>query len=194
FGFAIRKGLENFSGDVVAIVMADGSDDAEDVMKFFRKLEEGFDSVFGSRFIKGGNAVNYPGFKLILNRLANLFIRLIFGIQYDDVTNAFKLYRRETIKGLMPLLSQGFNITVELPLKTITHGYTYAVLPNTWINREAGRSKFKLKKIGGHYLFIIFYCLIEKWFSIGNYNKKALNNMNYKGNSIQPLHSARRNK
>jgi len=171
FGFAIQTGLENFSGDAVAIVMADASDAPEDVVKFFRKLEEGYDCIFGSRFIKGGGTHDYPKFKLVVNRVVNTFIRILFGISYNDTTNAFKIYRREAIEGLKPFLSRHFNITVELPLKAITRGYSYSVLPNTWTNRTAGESKLKLKEMGSRYLFIVLYCLIEKWLSLGDYKK-----------------------
>ena len=171
FGFAIQTGLENFSGDAVAIVMADASDDPEDVVKFFRKLEEGYDCIFGSRFIKGGGTHDYPKFKLVVNRVVNTFIRILFGISYNDTTNAFKMYRREAIEGIKPFLSRHFNITVELPLKAITRGYSYAVLPNTWTNRTTGESKLKLKEMGSRYLFIVLYCLIEKWLSLGDYKK-----------------------
>ncbi len=172
FGFAVRTGLEYFSGDVVAIVMADGSDLPQDVVRFFRKIEEGYDCAFGSRFIKGGKTYDYPALKLLVNRLANFFIRLLFGIRYNDTTNAFKMYRRETIQGLRPFLSHHFNLTVELPLKAITRGYSYAILPNTWINRSAGESKLKLKEMGSRYLFIVLYCLMEKWLSVGDYTKE----------------------
>lgn len=171
FGFAVRTGLENFTGDAVAIVMADGSDDPHDVVKFFRKLEEGYDCVFGSRFMEGGKTYDYPQFKLILNRLFNLFIRILFVLRYNDVTNAFKMYRHETIAGLKPFLSHHFNLTVELPLKAITRGYSYAVLPNSWTNRKTGESKLKIKEMGSRYLFIVLYCLIEKWLSVGDYMK-----------------------
>ncbi len=185
FGFAVRTGLENFSADAVAIVMADGSDLPEDVIGFFRKLEEGYDCVFGSRFMKGGRTYGYPKFKLIINRFANLFIRMLFGIRYNDTTNAFKMYRRETIEGLKPFLSHHFNLTVELPLKAITRGHSYAVLPNTWINRKTGESKLKLKEMGSRYLFIVLYCLIEKWLSVGDYNKDK----QLKINKIEKSHS-----
>lgn len=171
FGFAVRAGLEKFSGDAVAIVMADGSDAPEDVVKFFRKIEQRYDCVFGSRFMKGGKTHDYPKLKLVVNRLVNLFICVIFGIRYNDTTNAFKMYRRKTIKGLKPFLSHHFNLTVELPLKAITRGYSYAVLPNSWTNRKTGESKLKLKEMGSRYLFIVLYCLIEKWLSVGDYKK-----------------------
>lgn len=171
FGFAVRYGLEHFSGDAVAIYMADASDSPDDVVKFFRKLEEGYDCVFGSRFIKGGHVHDYPRLKLFINRLANYFIKTIFMMKYNDTTNAFKMYRKTTMDGLKPFLSHHFNITVELPLKSIIRGYSYAVLPNSWTNRTTGVSKLKIKEMGSRYLFIVLYCLIEKWLSVGDYRK-----------------------
>jgi dolichol-phosphate mannosyltransferase len=156
FGFAVRKGLNSFTGDAVTLFMADRSDAPEDVVKFFRKLEEGYDCVFGSRFIKGGETYDYPFMKFVLNRLANLFIRIMFGFRYNDTTNAFKMYRKETIQGLKPLLSQHFNLTVELPLKAISRGYSYTVLPNSWKNRTSGEAKLKIKEMGSRYL-LMFY-------------------------------------
>lgn len=172
FGFAVRKGLDNFQGDYVAIVMADLSDRPIDLVSYYKKALGGYDCVFGSRFIKGGKVLEYPKHKLILNRLGNFIIKILFGIRYNDVTNAFKLYSKETIEGLKPFLSHHFNLTVELPLKAIVRGYNYAVVPNHWINRKEGESKFKIKEMGSRYFFIILYCLLEKWLSRGDYKKK----------------------
>ncbi len=172
FGLAIRTGFEHFQGDAVAIFMADGSDSPEDLVAFFRAMESsGVDCVFGSRFIAGGGTVEYPVFKLILNRLANGFIRLLFGIDYNDTTNAFKLYHCRVLEGVKPYLSSHFNLTVELPLKAIIRGYTWTVLPNQWRNRKKGLSKLKIKEMGSRYLFIVLYCLIEKWLSRGDYSQ-----------------------
>jgi dolichol-phosphate mannosyltransferase len=172
FGFAVRKGLENFTGDCVALVMADMSDRPVDLVSYYRKMVEGnYDAVFGSRFIKGGQTIDYPKNKIFLNRLTNNLIKILFGIRYNDVTNAFKLYKRETIDGLKPFLSHHFNLTVELPLKTIVRGYTYSVVPNYWTNRAVGQSNLKIKEMGSRYFYIILYCLIEKWLSRGDYKK-----------------------
>jgi dolichol-phosphate mannosyltransferase len=169
FGFAVRCGLTLFGGDAVAIVMADGSDDPGDVVRLCRKLREGYDCAFGSRFIRGSAVVNYPLPKLILNRCANLMIQILFLLRYNDITNAFKLYSRNAIAGVQPLLSRHFNLTVELPLKCIVRGYSYAVLPISWRNRKEGISKFNIREMGSRYLFIIIYCLIEKLLSRGDY-------------------------
>jgi dolichol-phosphate mannosyltransferase len=162
FGWAVRRGFAEFHGDTFAIFMADGSDDPKDVVAFHRKIQEGYDCVFGTRFSRGGRCHHYPFLKLLLNRLANRLIQLLFWTPCDDITNAFKMYRRKVIAGLHPLLSQHFNLTVELPLKAIVRGYRYAVLPNAWYNRQRGSSKWKIKEMGSRYLFIVLYCLLEK--------------------------------
>ncbi len=172
FGFAVRCGLENFRGDAVAIVMADCSDAPEDIVSYYYKLQEGYDCVFGSRFIKGGKVIDYPTHKLMVNRLANLFIQILFGLKFNDTTNAFKAYRREVIDGVAPLLSHHFNLTVEIPLKALARGYSYTTVPITWRNRTTGVSKLKLKEMGSRYLFIVLYVLLEKMLSRGDYARK----------------------
>ena len=169
FGRAIIHGLDNIQGDAAVVMMADESDDCRDVVRYWHLLNEGWDAVFGSRFIKGGGTIDYPALKLAVNRLANLFIRLMFNIRLNDTTNAFKAYRRAVIDGCRPLLSPHFNLTVELPLKTIVRGYSWTVIPITWRNRRTGTPKLKIKEMGSRYLFICLYVWLEKYFSRGDY-------------------------
>lgn len=172
FGHAIRYGLERFSGDCVAVMMADLSDSPYDLIRYYTKMIEGnYDCVFGSRFIKGGKVIDYPIIKKIINRLANFIIRMVMRINYNDTTNAFKLYKREVIDGVKPILSPHFNLTIELPLKAIIRGYSYTVIPNSWTNRKYGISKLKIKEMGSRYFFILVYCFVEKYFSRGDYKK-----------------------
>jgi dolichol-phosphate mannosyltransferase len=172
FGMAIQAGLEAFAGDAACIVMADASDDPADVVVYYRKIEEGYDCAFGSRFMRGCVVKDYPAAKLLLNRLANAFVKTIFGLSYNDVTNAFKCYRREVIAGVQPILSHHFNITVELPLKAIVRGYSYTIVPTNWYNRTSGVSKLKIKEMGSRYLFIVLYVMIEKLLSRGDYLRR----------------------
>jgi dolichol-phosphate mannosyltransferase len=165
----VRAGLDEFTGDAVAIVMADGSDSPEDVVRYHRLLEEGYDCAFGSRFLRGSSVQDYPRFKLALNRIANFAIRVLFRHGYNDTTNAFKAYRREVIETVQPILSNHFNLTVELPLKAIVRGHTYAVVPIAWTNREAGASKLHLQEMGSRYVFIVLYVLLEHYLSRGDY-------------------------
>jgi dolichol-phosphate mannosyltransferase len=171
FGHAVRCGLENFSGDAVAIMMADASDDPEDLLKYWKAIEGGAECAFGSRFIKGGKVIDYPVHKLVLNRMANTFIRVLFGMRFNDITNAFKAYRREVIEGCRPFLSPHFNLTVEIPLKAIVRGYSYEVLPISWRNRSVGVSKLKIREMGSRYLFIVVYALLEKWLTGEDYRR-----------------------
>jgi len=169
FGRAVTTGLQAVAGDAVVIMMADESDDVRDVVKYWELLGEGWECVFGSRFIRGGAAVDYPPFKWILNRLANLFIKIVFRIPLNDTTNAFKAYRTDVIRGCEPLISPHFNLTVELTLKAIVRGYTWTVTPITWRNRRSGESKLRIRELGSRYLFICAYVWLEKYFSRGDY-------------------------
>ncbi len=173
FGYAVRYGLERFSGDCVAVMMADLSDDPLDLVRYYhRMLEDNVDCVFGTRWSNGGKVYNYPFIKKIINRLANFIVRIVLRIKYNDATNAFKLYKRETIQGIKPFLSPHFNLTLELPAKAIVRGYTYTIVPNSWRNRKAGESKLKIKEMGSRYFFILMYCWLEKYFSRGDFRKK----------------------
>lgn len=172
YGYAVRYGLERFSKSYVAVMMADLSDDPEDLVRFYQKAQEGYDCVFGTRWSKGGKVIDYPPLKRYLNRIFNIGVKTIFRIGYNDCTNAFKLYKRETIEGIKPFLSPHFNLTLEMPLKAIVRGFSYAVVPNSWTNRKYGESKLKIKEMGSRYFFILIYCWIEKQFSRGDYVKK----------------------
>lgn len=172
FGRAITFGFNHASGDAVVVMMADESDDCRDVVRYWQILDQGWDAVFGSRFVRGGGVIDYPRHKLLLNRVANFFLRVLFRVKLNDFTNAFKAYRRTVIEGCHPFLAPHFNLTVELPLKTIVRGYSWTVMPITWRNRRFGESKLKVKEMGSRYLFIALYCWLEKYFSRGDYNAK----------------------
>lgn len=171
FGRAILHGIGHSRGDAIVIMMADESDDCRDVVRYWQLLNEGWDCVFGSRFVRGGGVIDYPWLKLRLNRLANLFIRTLFGIGLNDTTNAFKAYRRTVLDGCRPFLSPHFNLTVELPLKAIVRGYSWTVIPITWRNRRSGVAKLKIREMGSRYFFIVAYVWLEKYFSRGDYRQ-----------------------
>ncbi len=171
FGRAVIRGFEHAQGDAIAIMMADESDDCRDMARYWQTLNEGWDAVFGSRFVRGGGVIDYPLHKLALNRMANLFLRILFHVPLNDFTNAFKAYRRHVVDGCRPFLSPHFNLTIELPLKTIVRGYSWTVIPVTWRNRRTGVSKLQIKEMGSRYLFVALYCWLEKFFSGGDYRK-----------------------
>jgi dolichol-phosphate mannosyltransferase len=172
FGRAIVCGFNEMKGDAVVIMMADESDSPDDVVRYWDKLNEGYECVFGSRFIKGGSVTDYPRLKLLINRFVNFGIKHLFRISLNDTSNAFKAYRREVVEGCRPLISPHFNLTVEIPLKAIVRGYSWTVMPISWRNRRTGVAKLKLKEMGSRYFFIIAYVWLEKFFSRGDYRRQ----------------------
>jgi len=172
FGYAVRTGLERYTGDAVAIMMADLSDTPKDLVLYYRVLEQGYDCAFGTRFGSGGKTYGYPRLKLVINRIVNAGIRFLFQHGYNDTTNAFKAYHRHVVDQLQPLLSNHFNLTVEMPLKAVVRGYSYAVVPVTWRNRQNGASKLRLQEMGSRYLFIVLYVWLEHHLSRGDYRRR----------------------
>lgn len=162
FGRAVKEGLSYASGDVIGIVMGDLSDDPRDVVKCFRKIEEGYDCVFGSRFMKGSLVKDYPPIKLLINRIANTFVKILFFTHVNDITNAFKFYRREVIEAIQPIQALYFNITVEIPLKAIVRGFSFAQIPINWYGRKSGVSKLGIRQMSRKYLFTVLYVWLEK--------------------------------
>lgn len=171
FGRAVIWGFDHSEGDAVVLMMADASDSPHHAVQYWRLLNEGYDCAFGSRFIKGGEVIDYPKIKLMVNRLANFLVRVGFAIPLNDTTNAFKAYRRGVIDGCRPFLAPHFNLTVEIPLKAIVRGFTYAITPITWQNRKYGEPKLKIKEMGSRYFFICAYVWLEKYFSRGDYRR-----------------------
>ena len=174
FGYTVRSGLERFEGDAVAVMMADGSDDPHDLVRYHELLEQGYECVFGSRFLPGSKVYDYPRLKLAINRAANRFVQLLFRHKFNDTTNAFKAYRREVIETVQPLLSNHFNLTVEIPLKAIVRGHSYAVIPISWRNRTEGTSKLAMREMGSRYLFIVLYVFLEHHLSRGDYRRPGV--------------------
>ena len=171
FGRAVAHGFAHMTGDAAVVMMADESDDCRDVVRYWEKLNEGYDCVFGSRFMRGGGVIDYPKIKLFLNRIANFFLKILFRIKLNDTTNAFKAYRKNVIDHCRPLIAPHFNITVELPLKAIVRGFSWTVIPITWRNRRTGSPKLKIKEMGSRYLFICLYIWLEKYLSRGDYRR-----------------------
>ena len=162
-GGAINLGIKFSKNKYIAIMMADLSDDPYDLIRYYKEISNNdLDAVFGSRFMRQSKVVEYPIKKLIYNRIFNIFVKLIFLSKYNDFTNAFKIYKRSTLLSFLPLVSENFNVFLELPLKIITRKYSYDITSINWNGRMHGKSKFKIKEIGSMYIFTLLYCLLEK--------------------------------
>lgn len=162
-GGALNLGIEKSKGDYICIMMADLSDDLDNLLRYNKEInEKKLDAIFGSRFLAESKVEGYPINKLILNRIFNIFVKIIFFSKYNDFTNAFKIYKSNMLKGFLPLVSESFNVFLEIPLKVITRGYKYEIIPINWYNRKRGKAKFNIKELRSKYLFTLIYCLIEK--------------------------------
>ena len=162
-GGAIDLGIQKSQGEYVCIMMSDSSDTVEDLNCYYDVISSNnLDAVFGSRFVKGGKTVNYPLLKMVLNRLGNLLAKFLIWSDLNDFTNGFKIYRKDVLIKLYPLVSESFNIFFELPLKTIIRGFRYKVIPISYYNRTVGEAKFKIDELGSKYIFTLLYCFLEK--------------------------------
>lgn len=164
FGRALRSCLDHFHGDIVVIVMADMSDDPQDIVRYYKMIQMGYDAVFGSRFISGSVVTDYPRVKLIANRLGNKLIQLLFRTNHNDLTNSFKAYRAEAVRSIVPLYSSHFNLTIELSLGILTRGFKIAQMPINWYGRTWGRANFKIRELGRRYFATLLKAYAEKIF------------------------------
>jgi dolichol-phosphate mannosyltransferase len=164
FGRAIRSCLENFGGDYVVIVMADLSDDPADIVKYYNTLLSGYDAVFGSRFVPGSIVKDYPRTKLVANRLGNKLIQFLFRTPHNDLTNAFKAFRGDAIRSLLPLYSSHFNITIEIALGLLIRRFRIASVPINWYGRTWGVAKFNIRQLSRRYFAVLFKVYAERIF------------------------------
>jgi dolichol-phosphate mannosyltransferase len=162
FGRAIRAGLELVQGDMVITYMADHSDDPKDALTYYRKIEEGYDCVYGSRFRKGSKVEHYPIVKMVVNRMINRIIQTMFWCKFNDLTNAFKAYRVEVISECGPYRSSHFNITIEMSLSALARDYHIAEIPIAWYGRTWGSSSLRLTEMGRRYLSTLLKVFFDK--------------------------------
>jgi dolichol-phosphate mannosyltransferase len=163
FGRAVRSGLEVVRGDVIVIYMADRSDDPEDVVAYYRRIQEGYDCVFGSRFIKGSKVVQYPKVKLVVNRIVNRCIQLMFWTRFNDLTNAFKAYRTEVVRDCGPYHASHFNLTLEMSLGALVRNYNITQIPISWCGRTWGSSNLRISEMGRRYLSTLLMMFFARY-------------------------------
>jgi dolichol-phosphate mannosyltransferase len=162
-GGAINLGIEKSLNKFTIIVMADLSDSPEDIIKYYFEIKNNdLDAVLGTRFSSNSLIENYPKKKLFFNRVFNNLVKILYWQKYNDFTNAFKIYKTSVLKELKPIISENFNVFLELPLKIISRKYKYSIIAINWRNRKNGKAKFKIKELGSKYLFTLLYCFLEK--------------------------------
>jgi len=159
---AIRTGFDSIKDGAILVVMADSSDDISIVDAMFAKINQGYDVVCGSRYMKGGRQIGGPKFKKFLSRTAGISLHLITGIPTRDATNSFKMYRKSLLDAIKIESRGGFEIGMEVVVKAFLKGYKIAEIPSTWQDRVAGKSRFKFGKWLPRYIRWYLYAVKER--------------------------------
>jgi len=159
---AIRTGFDSVADGVVLVVMADSSDDLPVVDRMFEKINQGYDIVCGSRYMKGGKQIGGPVIKGLLSKVAGRSLHIMAGIPTHDISNSFKMYRKSVLTDVTIESRAGFVIGMEIVVKAFFKGYRIAEVPSTWLDRTAGKSRFKLMKWLPGYIRWYLYALTER--------------------------------
>lgn len=161
FASAVKVGFENAESNLVVQMNADLCDAPQTVEAMFAKMAEGFDVVCGSRYMKGGKRIGGPFIQGLLSRLAGISTHLFTGIPTYDISNSFKMYKKEVLRNVN-LNSKSFEISMEIALKAYYMGYKIAEVPTIWNGRTAGNSKFYLSKVFPHYFPLYFRAIFRR--------------------------------
>jgi dolichol-phosphate mannosyltransferase len=128
--------------DVVVEMDADGSHAPEQLPLLLAALDDA-DLALGSRWVEGGQVVNWPKSREVLSRGGNWWTRLMLGVPLRDATGGYRAYRREVLDALAldAISSQGYCFQVDLAWQTWKAGYRVVEVPITFVERERGESK-----------------------------------------------------
>jgi len=159
-GRALIEGTKKAKGEFVIWTMGDMADDTETYGEIIRKLENGFDIVFGSRYMPGGSRGNLDRIKAFLSSWGTRLARILFGVKVHDITNAFRGFRKEVFNKIK-LESAGFSISPEFAIKAHLAGYRLGEVPTEYTNRIEGVSNFKLYNMTKSYLRLYWQLFVE---------------------------------
>jgi glycosyltransferase involved in cell wall biosynthesis len=159
-GKALIEGTKNSNGDIIIWTMGDMADDTKTYGEIIKKLQNGFDMVFGSRYMPGGSRGNLDPLKAFLSSWGTLLSRVLFGIKVHDITNAFRGFKREVIESIK-LESSGFSISPEFAIKAYLCGFKLGEVPTVYTNRIEGVSNFKLYNMTKSYLSLFLKLFIS---------------------------------
>lgn len=161
-GSAIREGIKNATKDTILIATAEISEDPEDLAEMAKKMNEGYDMVFGNRFYADAKREGYELKKYIGNRLCNYTIKILFGMKSQDITNGIKIYKSSILKQ-MKTTSYGFEIFAEIPITAYVNGFrNFAEIPIKHKARDNVYSKFNLTKEGQRFFGAVTKCYLYK--------------------------------
>ncbi len=161
---AIKQGMQTATEEMVLVMMADSSDRLDVVDSMCGLMEQGYDLVCGSRYMKGGRQNGGPVLKGLFSRMAGLSLHLLTRVPTHDCTNSFKLYRRSMLRQIEIESTGGFEIGLEIVVKAYAMGFKIGEVPSEWFDREEGESNFHMWKWMPSYLHWYFYCIRHTWF------------------------------
>lgn len=160
---AIKTGLKKAEEDYLLVTMADLSDDYSIVDDMCKLMSEGYDVICGSRYMKGGKQIGGPLIKKTLSRIADVSLHYIAGIPTHDATNSFKLYRKTILDSITIESDGGFEIGMEIVIKAHFSGFRVTEVPSIWMDRQQGKSRFKILKWAPKYLKWYFYAVGKRF-------------------------------
>lgn len=158
-GKALIEGTKSATGSIIIWTMGDLADDTKTYLDIIKKIKEGFDMVFGSRYMPGGSRGNLDIPKAFFSSWGTKLAQWLFGIPMHDITNAFRGFKRDVFEDLV-LSSTGFSISPEFAIKAHLAGFKLGEVPTVYTNRVEGVSSFKLFKMTRSYLTLylsLFY-------------------------------------
>ncbi len=159
FGNALKIGFSKTKSGPVVFVMADLCDNPKTINLMYKKISEGWDIVCGSRYTKNGKKIGGPKLQGFLSNVINFSLYHILRLPTSDTSNAFKMYRHETLKNIKFNNKSGVEASMELLAQAYFGGAKIIDVPTTWIGRTAGQSKFKIVQRTPRYWKIYYWIL-----------------------------------
>lgn len=162
FASAVLLGFSNAKGEFIILVMADLCDNLRDIDKMYKKIQEGFDVVCGSRYMKGGKKIGGPLLQSVSSRFVCLSLQLLLRLPTHDISNSYKMYRKSFLRGLHLNKESGMEISMEMGLQLFFKKARMTQIPTSWKGRISGGSKFFLLQRAPKYANIYFRSLVQK--------------------------------
>ncbi len=143
---AVRTGFKTSHFGICVVMPADLADDPKTINRMYSKMQEGFDIVCATRYSKGGSKIGGEFVKTTLSRTAGLSARILLGLPTTDLTNGFKMYKKDLFSKINIKSDGGWEFSTEILIKANSMGAKICDVPTTWRERTYGRSKFKMMK------------------------------------------------
>jgi len=148
-GNSIIEGLNHVSGDIIITMDGDLSHNPKDLPRFLQKIDEGYDIIVGSRYIKGGGTVNWNLYRRITSKGANILTQFLLNINVHDITSNYRCYKKNVLDSidLVNIKSSGYAFVQEILYLSKLKGFKIQEIPIIFVDREYGKSKLTKKEI-----------------------------------------------